>query len=259
MQNFNISRFFNFFFSEWKMNMKPIGLLWGALALFSTIFCVINNEETCGIELDAWMFWAVIFFFLMAQGFYISISLGALSTKIRRTALLLQPVSKAEFMAAKMVSCFLLFPLLYFAFVVLVAAIISWYNVAYFDSTLIVGRTLGTSEVFGKVFNTIAIVWPCATAIYWTGAFYFGRFAVVKSALTALLLYIGLIGFSYLLFGLLTGYWDAMHLPLFSYGDGNIGYWQTDYVWPGFTNAFLYFGCVGMVVMSLFKFNEKTL
>ena len=259
MKNFNFSRFFNFFFSEWKMNAKLIGLLWGALVLFSTIFCVINNEETCGIELDAWMFWSVIFFFIMAQGFYISISLGALSTKVRRTALLLQPVSKAEFMATKMVSCFVLFPLLYFAFVIIVAALISWYNVAHFDSALIMGRTLVTLEIYDKVFNTISIVWPCATVIYWTGAFYFGRFAVVKSALTALALYIGLMLFSFLLFGMLTGYWDAMHMPLFSYGDGNIGIWTTDYAWPGFPDAFLHFGCVGLVVMSVFKYNEKTL
>ena len=259
MKNFNISRFFNFIFSEWKMNMILFGLLWSGLALFTFFFCVLNNEQTCGIELDAWMFWAIILIFPVVQGFHISISLGALSTKVRRTALLLQPVSKAEFMVTKMVSCFVLFPLLYFAFVIAVAAIISWYNVAHFDSALIMGRTLGTFQFFNKIFNTMAIAWPCATVIFWTGAFYFGRFAVVKSALTALALYIGLIGISFVLFGSLTGYWDAMHMPLFSYGNGNIGYWQTDYAWPGFTEAFLYFGCAGLVVMSVFKYHEKTL
>ena len=259
MNKFNISRFIKFFFSEWKMNVKPIGLLWGALTLLAIIFCVLNHEKTCGIELGTWMFFAVIFFFIVAQGFYISISLGALSTKVRRTALLLQPVSKAEFMVSKMISCFILFPLLYFLFVMAVAALISWYNATYFDSTLILGRTLGTLRSSYRVFNTISTVWPCATVIYWTGAFYFGRFAVVKSALTALVLYIGLIGFSYVLFGLLSGYWDAMHSPPFSYGDGAIGSWQADHACPGFTNAFLYFGCVGLVVMSVCKFNEKTL
>jgi hypothetical protein len=238
------------------MNRKPIGLLWGALMLTTFVFCVLNREEK--FNLNQWVIVSFVFF-AVVQGFYISIQLGAFTSKVRKGDMLLLPISKAEFISAKMIQCFVLFPLLYAGFVVLVAWLISCYNIAYIENAHIYGQTFVTYEHWSSVIRNMAIWWPCFGAIYWTGAFYFGRFAAVKSALSAVALYIGLAGFSYVLFGLLSGHWDTNTIPLFLYASRVAPAWVAYLNWPGFAEAFQLFGCVGLVVMSVFKFKEKTL
>jgi hypothetical protein len=259
MNTFNMSRFLKFFSNEWKMTAKQTGLLWGALILFAFLSCLLDKEERYGIELGTWMFLSMTLFFCVAQGFYISIQLGGFASKVRKTALLLQPISKTEFMTAKMISCFVLFPLLYVAFVALVAWLISCYNLAHVDSIYLDGKTIGTFKYWKNGIMLASMIWPCATATYWTGAFYFSKFAAVKSALTVLALYALLTGFSYLLFGLCSGHWDTVTFPLMDYGSKAGGYWVANYAWPCFSEVILPVGSVIFVVISVFKFKEKTL
>jgi len=259
MNTFNFSRFIQFFSSDWKMNAKQYGLLWGALALFAVVFCFLNNEDQSGIELDAWMFWSVVPIFVVAQGFNISIQLGAFSSKNRKMAQLLQPVSKAEFLTAKMLSSFVLFPLLYVGYIWVVAALISYYNVANFETVAIIGRTLPTFAFWDTVAWFAVCSWPCATAIYWTGAFYFGRFAAVKSMLTVMALYALLMGFSYVLLGLCSGFWDGIPMPLFSYYIRDVGKWEANHILSHFSEISLLLGSVLWVAISVVKYREKTL
>ena len=259
MNQFNFSRFFKFFFNEWKMNAKQILLLWGALILSAAFYCIMNCSDIYGIDINTWIIWATLFLFCMAQGFYISIQLGAFTSKVRKTALLLQPVSKAEFFTAKMLSCFVLFPFLYIAFTALVALFISRYNLAHVDSSYLSGKTLDSYiQQIDNAAKYASIWWPCVTAVCWTGAFYFGRYAVVKSVLAALALYIGLTAFCYLLFGILSGGWDSMSFPLLAYDTRYNATWDVFYAWPGFLETFVRLGALGMVVMSVFKYHEKT-
>jgi len=257
MHQFNFSRFFKFFSNEWKMNAKAISLLWGALILTSATICLLSYSDLYGADLNTWLFFAVILLFGVAQGFYISIQLGAFTSKIRKTALLLQPVSKAEFFTAKIFSCFVLFPLFYITFTALVAWLISQYNLAHVESVYLDGRTFNTANMY-KLIRIASIWWPCVTAVCWTGAFYFGRYAVVKSVLAAMALYIGLAGFCYVLFGILSGCWDSLSFPLLVYDTRNNATWDVFYAWPGFLETFVRLGALGMVVMSVFKYHEKT-
>ena len=258
MHRFNLARFFKFFSNEWKMNAKQTGLLWGALMLSAGIICILGYTEKNGINLGAWLFLSVIPVFIVAQGFYISIQLGAFTSKVRKTALLLQPLSKAEFLTAKMVSCFVLFPLLYVLYIALVAWFISRYNMTHVEVDYLDSGTIGTFKGWTMLKGIASMLWPAVIAIFWTGAFYFGKHAVVKSALTTLALYVGLTGFCYLWYGLLSGCWDSMSFPLLVYNTRNNATWDVFYAWPGFFEAFLLLGSLVLVVMSVVKYHEKT-
>ena len=259
MNTFNFSRFIQFFSNEWKMNVKQYGLLWGALALTAVVFCILNRENAFGIELDAWMFWSVVPLFVVAQGFNISIQLEAFSSKRKKMAQLLQPVSQAEFLTTKMIGGFILFPLLYIVYIWVVAALISRYNLANYNGIAISGRTLDTFAFCDKTVWYVVRLWPCATAIYWTGAFYFGRIAAVKSMLAVVALYALLTGFSYVLLGLCFGFCSGVQMPLFSYYIRSVGVWDANHVLPNFIEATLLLGSVLWVAISVVKYREKTL
>jgi len=257
MSQFNFPRFFKFFSNEWKMNAKPIALLWGALILAAGLLFLMYRAERSGVDMVSWLIMLISPLFGVAQGFYISIQLGAFTSKVRKTALLLQPVSKTEFITAKMLSCFVLFPLCYIAFMAFGAWLISQYNIVHVDSIFLDGRTIDTLNIH-KVTPLLLMWWPCVTAVCWTGAFYFGRYAVVKAVLSALALYIGLAGFCYVLFGILSGCWDSLSFPLLAYDTKDYDVWKVFYAWPDFLETFVRLGALGMVVMSVFKYHEKT-
>lgn len=259
MKTFSIPRFLKFFSNEWKMTAKQTGLLWGGIVLVTLAFCILNNDEMRGIELDIWMFGVFPLLFIVAQGFHVSIQFGAFTSKVKKSALLLLPISKAEFLTAKMISCFVLFPLLYTGYVVGVAALMSWYNTAYFDVVGLYGRTLGSFHFFERIVWFTTICLPCATAVFWTGAFYFGKYSAVKSALTVLALYAGLTGLGYLLLGFSLGKWDMTCIPLFDYSSRSGFFWVADHAWLGFIETILRLGSVWWVVISVVKYNEKTL
>jgi len=260
MNTFNLSRFIRFFFNEWKMTAKQYGLLLGAMMLFAIIICILINEGMYGVDLDAWMFWSIALFFWLAQGFNTSIQLEAFSAKSKKTALLLQPVLKAEFLAAKMFSCFVLFPLLYIGYIWVVAVLISRYNLLTIDNTnILIGRTLHTYPFWDKAAWFGAKFWFLATAVYWTGAFSFGKYAVVKSTLTVVVVYAILMGFSHLLLGLGYGFWDGMSLPLYFNVVKKVGFWEANYVVPHFLEAALLLSGLVLVVISVFKYRETTL
>ena len=256
MNRFNFPRFFKFFSNEWKMNLRQNALLWGAMALFAAAFCLLARTKVYGIDISLWLILSATIPFWIAQGFYISIQMNAFTSKVKKSALLLQPISRAEFLTTKMISCFIIFPLLYIAFIAGVAALMSYYNMVNVDVEYLDGRTLATFQQLPLVVEVAAISWPCATIIYWFGSFYFGKYAVIKSALAAVALYAGLAGFSYLFAGLLSGVWDLVSLPLFL---GFSGYWQADYLCPGFSKGLLYLSSLALIIISVFKYKEKSL
>ncbi|MDR2585464.1 MAG: hypothetical protein LBC84_04485 [Prevotellaceae bacterium] len=259
MNTFSFSRFIKFFSNDWKMNAKQYGLLFGAMALYAILFCIFVRDDKYGIAIDVWMYWSVYMIFLAVQGFNISIQLHAFTSKTKKTALFLQPVSKTEFLMAKMLNCFVLFPLFYLAFCAIIAFLISRYNIAYYDILEKGARTMQSIKYWKNTASVAVRIWPCITAIYWTGAFYYGKYSAVKSLITVGVLYSLLMGFSYLLIGLYSGYWKVMCLPLFGYYDHhNSLFWSVFEVWPGFIEATLLSGSVIWVAISVVRFKEIT-
>lgn len=251
MNTFNTSRFLTFFINECRVTARQTALLWGAMILFAFTVCFFNHNDNKGIELSRWIFWSVIVFFWVWQGFNISIQLGVFTSKTRKTALLLQPISKTEFLTAKMLYCFVLFPLLYIAYIVGVAELISLYNTAYFNIAYLSGSTLGTLQYLKEMAHIALFSWSCTTALYWTGSFYFGRYAVVKTTLSLAALYAGLMGFSYIVMGLCFGFWDSLTSPFHHYG-----HWVNTIAGLEIT---LLLSSLMLVVISVFKYKEKTL
>jgi hypothetical protein len=273
--DFSLKRFFRFFLNNYRLNNKKDLLFLGGMFVFAGIYFALFRLVKEPIDLIGTIF-ILLVSFLIIQGVYTCMFFGEFSSKKRTMQLLTLPVSNAEAFWSKFLSCFVVFPLIFILFSILVLQISIEYNEWYM--TNIAGQFLpdflpmreireiwdnrshfdsgGLASLFYLVpfFISISFLW---------GAMTFKKYAFIKSLIFWFLFIISLWPLTIFIYFLISGHFTPLCIPFLIIREEGFGSSGIDvpfiFLYPNLFKYAISFVSLFLIVISRVKFNEKTI
>ena len=261
MKAFDLKRFSRLFVADGRATAKQSLLLLGVgllLGLAYLLFCL--SEQRPIYDFDIIMAFS-FFVICVLQGFYTSLQWQDLTSRKRKAALLLQPVSKAERFTVKTIYCFVCFPLLCIGLMFLILWMGEGVNSRLMDAATFEkeGRFLFTGGI-KDLLGTGLRIYALLASIYWAGSFFLKKWAPFKAIILMLAFFLlfSVMGACY--FDFISEGFKSTFVLLFTvaakYGDGNAIVWNA----PSQLGKCLFIGlAVYLYVLSIYKFKETTL
>ena len=261
MKAFDLKRFSRLFVADGRATAKQSLLLCGAgllLGLGYLLYCLSNHRSIHSFQTLMMTCLMVIY---VLQGFYTYLQWQDLASRKRKAALLLQPVSRQEIFAVKTIYCFVVFPLACLGIMFLILWLGQGVNARLMDAATFAesGRYLMTDGMCHSLLAGLA-AYALVASVYWTGSFFFKKWAPFKAAVLVLLaiLFFSLAGAFY--FDLISTDFKTNYIA-FSYfwtkhEAGDIITWSAS---TRLINGLLMGVAVYLYVLSVYKFKETTL
>ena len=263
---FSFNRLLKLFRNDWALNYKKYGLQAVCVicitALFY-IFCALINVE---IYLPAVFILGMValgFF----QGIYTATVWGEFPSKKKTISLLTLPVNQSEMFIPRFISCFIIFPILFVLYILLLMKLTTWYNlVANLNLDLTNIHFTSVAGTLEDIFFPYACIYIflwlfIASAFFW-GALHFKKYAFLKTLAFWIVGLFLLWPVSIILRLIITGEYNYAIIPFIAYIDGYEGIRKYLYMFSVWPNIYYYlsgFMSLALLCISYIKLKEKTI
>ena len=242
---------------DWALNYKKYLLMATVLVALVAVLFGIYALTGARVEMMLIQVLGAVGLFVF-QGIHASLIWSDFSSKPRRIAFLALPAKQSEVFIQKLISNFVLFPVLFIVFWISVLHLALLYNTLFHSSSDSVFSLITFSAKSLYVFKiTIASYFACS-ALFFFGATRFKRLAIPKIFAAAFVSLFCLWPVAILLRFIITGKYNTMIVPLIAYVDKFSGV-LVESICPNFTILFLGFLSLSLIVISYVQYKEKTI
>lgn len=263
---FDIQRFWKLVCNEYHVQLKKSLLMMGFLLGIPVIYFGIGgiNHDLISLGSTFALFFCVILIF---QGLITSVYFSEFSSKPRSISFLLTPASKIEKFAAKSLYCLVVFPALFACYCWLVLELNIIYNLWLCDTLELQYKDPDFQRHFFdlrysfpdiKTMSHLISVWFFAVASFLCGAQVFKKLVHIKTFLIFFVFMFLMTFLTKLLYYFASGHSAYIYVPFFFISEKSVGNYSFIDDFPYFIQCLLIFTGLYLIVVSWFKFNEKT-
>ena len=259
---FSFNRLFKLFCNDWTLNYKKYGLqvicIVCITALFYT-FCALIGENIPLYPVFILGMIALAFF----QGIFTATIWGEFPSKKKTISLLTLPVNQSEIFTQRFISCFIIFPVLFGLYILLIMKLTVWYNYSIDPdlSPLNESYTFITGalrEVFFPYILIYVFVWLFISSIFFWGTLHFRKYAFLKTLAFWIVGLFLLWPISIAIRFIITGEYSPEIVPLILYFDKHEVFSVLS-AWPNIHYYLSGFVSFVLLCISYVKLKEKTI
>ncbi len=260
---FNIHRFGKLFCNEYKLNLKKLIFLLGALLGIPVLYFGFFFSMNESVQINS----TITFFFLAilgSQGQITNIHFSEFSSRSHTLSYLMIPGSKLEKFASKFVCCLIVPPILfalYFCFVVKLNMV---YNTWVTDAFNLNHDILRDEKQLDYFFNNVPVLLMfyaicfLSAVSFLCGSLTFKKRALLKTFL-GVITFVIVSGFVlWVFYYMVSGHTTNMLFPYVFIAEKGVRGYAFMVSWEYYLHFLVSFLALYLIVVSWFKFNEKT-
>ena len=259
--SFNSSRFGKLVSNEFQVNSRKMAIMLGIMLMLPVVFFTLMSfrDIRAGNEFTSIIFFL---FILIFQGYITNICFSDFSTKPRTSSFILIPASGLEKYMVKFLFCMIIFPLIFLLYHYLVVGFNSIYDTAS-GSFDMYNWNCYTGEK--ETILVMLSMWFFTATAYFCGAQFFKKRSETKTFLVLMSVFVLFLILTPLFYFIVSGHWSGGSFPFLVISETMMVNEKRELFVHFFMETsnytlhwFALFVSLYFIVISWFKFNEKT-